>query len=267
MSLRDVDAMRFSRQLRLPEIGAAGHARLAATKALVVGCGGLGAPVIQYLAAAGVGHLTLVDDDTVDTSNLNRQVIHRERDVGRRKAERAAEWVKDLDARLETVALTDRVSPENARELVRRHDIVLDCADGMPIKYLLNDACVLESVALVHGAATGFSGTVLVVPAAGKPCVRCLFEEIPPPEWVESCQSAGVVGAVTGVVGSLMALEAIKVAAKAPITSAGTLLSLDLLSVSLASVPVVARAGCAACGSRPTVTARSEEDYLSTCKL
>ena len=170
-----IDVERHSRQLLLPEVGEAGQRALAGARALVVGCGGLGAPVVQYLAAAGVGHLSLYDDDVVERSNLNRQLLHREVDIGRWKAERASEWVQALDPALVVQAHVERVTTQSARTLVAAHDIVLDCTDGLPNKYLLNDACVREDTPLIHGAATAFDGQLLVVPGATGPCLRCLW--------------------------------------------------------------------------------------------
>lgn len=254
-------AERHGRQLLLPEVGAEGQARLARARVLVVGCGGLGAPVIQYLAAAGVGHLTLCDDDQVELSNLNRQVLHRAADVGRKKAERAAEWVRELDDALAVRPLYERVGVGNARELAHAHDVVVDCTDGLPGKFLLNDACVLEDVPLVHGAATAFSGQVLVVPGARGPCLRCLFEDVPPPGTVPTCQEAGVLGGTVALVGSLMALEVVKAIAKVGELPAGRFLSVDALDPSLRAMRFSRREDCAACGEDPEVDARTPADY------
>lgn len=254
-------AERHGRQLLLPELGADGQARLSRARALVVGCGGLGAPVIQYLAAAGVGHLTLCDDDQVELSNLNRQVLHRAADVGRAKVERAAEWVRALDDGLSVEALRERVGVANARELARAHDVVVDCTDGLPIKFLLNDACVMEDVPLVHGAATGFSGQVLVVPGASGPCLRCLFEDVPPPGTVPTCQEAGVLGGTVALVGSLMALEVVKRLAHIGEGEGGRFLTVDALEPSLRPLRFSRRDDCAACGDEPEVDARTPADY------
>lgn len=265
MALSDEDprarAERHGRQLLLRELGADGQARLEAGRVLVVGCGGLGAPVVQYLAAAGVGHLALCDDDDVELSNLNRQVLHRGADVGRKKAERAAEWVRELDPALEVTALVERLGVRNARELVRAHDVVVDCTDGLPGKFLLNDAAVLEDVCLVHGAATAFEGQVLVVPGAQGPCLRCLFEDVPPRGSVPSCQEAGVLGGTVALVGSLMALEVVKRLAGLGDDVAGRFLSVDALAPALRPLRFSQRADCVACGEQPEVDARTPADY------
>lgn len=252
---------RHQRQLILPELGSAGQDRLAAARVLVVGCGGLGSPVIQYLAAAGTGVLTLCDDDVVEDSNLNRQTLHRERDHGRPKAERAAEWVHELDPALSVRTLDERVSTHNARELAQEHDLVVDCTDGLPVKYLLNDACVRERVPLVHGAITAFAGQLMVVSAGGRPCLRCLFPEIPSPADVPTCQTAGVLGAAVGVVGSMMALEAIKLLATDAPTLAGRFCAWDGHAGSTRVLDVPPDAGCAACGEAPRVDARDPAAY------
>jgi adenylyltransferase/sulfurtransferase len=254
-------AARQSRQLILPDVGPEGQARLEAARVVVVGCGGLGAPVIQYLAAAGVGHMTLYDDDRVEASNLNRQVLHRSSDVGRPKAERAAEWVAELDPALSVEPRVQRLGVRDAREAARAHDLMVDCSDGLPVKYLLNDACVLEDRALVHGAATGLEGQVLFVPGAGGPCLRCLFEDIPPPGTVPSCQEAGVLGATTALVGSLMAMAALKHIVGFGEAGAGRFLSVDAGGLAVRPMRFGRREDCAACGGEPEVDARTPDDY------
>lgn len=257
-------AFRHHRQLILQPFGPDGQTRLKAARVLVVGCGGLGSPVIQYLAAAGVGELVLVDDDVVELSNLNRQVLHRNADIGRRKAERAAEWVRELDPSIHVSADTRRITLEVARDRVREHSLVIDCTDGLPGKYLLNDACVLEDVALIHGAATGLSGQVLVVQGKQGPCLRCLFEELPPADAVPTCQQAGVLGATTGLVGSLMALEAVKFLAM-PTLVTRAFVSIALDDVQVRKISLKRQPDCAACGDAPRVDARTAEDYLPRC--
>lgn len=254
-------ALRHSRQLVLPELGAAGQARLAAARVLVVGCGGLGAPVIQYLAAAGVGHLTLVDDDVVEPSNLNRQLLFGEADLGRRKAEQAAARVRALDSGLDVEARVERLSGAGVRRAVQGFDVVVDATDGMPTKFLLNDACVLEDRPLVHGAATGFSGQVLVVPGRRGPCLRCLFEEPPPRGSIPTCREAGVLGAVTGVIGSFMAAEAVKLLVGNPQTLVGRFLAVDVLTPGVRALRFERRASCAACGDQPSVDVTNASDY------
>lgn len=254
-------AIRHSRQLRIPELGPAGQERLAAAHVLVVGAGGLGSPVLQYLAAAGVGRLTVVDDDAVELSNLNRQTLHRAADVGRKKAERAAEFVAALDAGIVVEARVERLSVDNARDRVREADLCVDATDGLPTKYLLNDACVREGRPLVHGAVTAFAGQVLFVPPGGRPCLRCLFEEVPPPGTVPTCQTAGALGAACGVVGSLMAAEAVKALAGTGSLLAGRFLTVDVLAPRVREMRFAARADCPTCGEEWDIDARTREDY------
>ena len=258
---RAAPAERHARQIVLPQIGAAGQARLAEARVLVVGCGGLGAPVIHYLAAAGVSHLHLMDDDVVEPSNLNRQVLHREVDVGRRKVERALEVVRALDPSLAVTGEVARLTVDDARARVKQADVVVDCTDGMPTKFLLNDACVLEDRALVHGACTAFAGQVMVVPGRNGPCLRCLFPELPPQDAVPSCREAGILGAVCGVVGSMMAAEVVKHLVGAS-TLVGRYLAVDVLGPTVRAIDVPRDAACPACGEHPEVDAATREDYV-----
>jgi adenylyltransferase/sulfurtransferase len=252
---------RFDRQRRLPEVGAAGQARIESADVLVVGAGGLGAPIVQYLAAAGVGALTLVDDDVVEVSNLNRQVLFTPADLGERKAERAADWVRAFDPDVKVTALDERVSVHNARELCAGRTLVVDGTDAMPSKYLLNDACVREGVPLVHGAASAFAGQAMVVPAGGRPCLRCLFPRIPGPGVVPTCQTAGVLGAVVGVVGALMAQEALMHIAGVEGTLLARYAAYDAKAPALQVMPVPQNDECPACGGGASLDARRAEDY------
>jgi molybdopterin/thiamine biosynthesis adenylyltransferase len=258
---------RHHRQLILPEVGKKGQAALETARVLVVGCGGLGAPVIQYLAAAGVGRFTLCDDDFVEVSNLNRQVIHRARDVGRPKVERAREFILELDPELSVETVQARVTTENARALFASHALVLDCTDGFPSKYLLNDASVAEDRPLVHGAAVGMVGQVMLVRGRSGPCLRCMFPELPPPEASQSCQEAGVLGATCGVVGALMASEAVKFLVDPARRRGDAFHAVDVLELSVRSLNVKRDPSCPACGDKPSVNARRAEDYVASCSV
>lgn len=255
-------AERHSRQLRLPWLGASGQVRLAQAKVLVVGCGGLGTPVIEQLAAAGVGHLHLVDDDHVERSNLNRQLLHRNQDIGRPKVERAAEWVRQLDPALRVETEHLRLGPQNARERVQPFDLVMDCTDGLPSKFLLNDACVLENKVLVHGAASGLQGQVLWMPGAAGPCLRCLFPELPEEGSVPNCQTAGVLASTCAWVGSCMALEAIFYLAGQKRES-GRFLSVDAQLFSTRTLHITKRTDCEVCGQDPAIDGCTPEDYIA----
>lgn len=203
-------AARFARHLTLPGVGEVGQRRLAAARILVVGAGGLGAPAIQYLAAAGVGRLTVIDDDRVERSNLQRQVLHTEADVGRPKADSARAAVALRDADAEVVALVERLHPENALELLRDHDLVLDGSDNFATRYLVNDAAELTGTPVVWGSIHRFAGQVSVFWPGRGPMLRDLFPDIPDADSIESCATGGVFGVLCGTIGSAMATEAIK---------------------------------------------------------
>ena len=252
---------RHARQRVLPEVGDAGQAALAAARVLVVGCGGLGAPVIQQLAAAGVGHLTLADDDVVEISNLNRQTLFGVDDVGQRKAERAAARVRFLDPDIDVTALVERLALPRAHALVAQHDLVVDATDGLPSKYLLNDVAVAANVPLVHGAATAWAGQVLLVPGRAGPCLRCLFPEIPPRASVPTCRSAGILAPVTGVVGSLQAALALQwlLGIKG---GAGTFVAVDVKGLRTQNLTLSRDPTCPACGDHPTVASLRNDDYV-----
>ncbi|KAG8131721.1 hypothetical protein E2320_009628 [Naja naja] len=210
--LSRLDIQRYSRQLVLPELGVRGQLRLSSCGVLVVGCGGLGCPLAQYLAAAGVGRLGLVDHDVVELNNLHRQVLHRESRLGRSKAHSAAAALKELNSagRYEPYELA--LSPATALDLIRTYDIVADCSDNVPTRYLVNDACVLAGKPLVSASALRLEGQLVVYNFQGGPCYRCLFPKPPPPETVTNCADGGVLGVVPGILGSLQALEVLKIA-------------------------------------------------------
>ena len=209
MSLTDAQVERYSRQLILDGVGEAGQARLAAARGLVVGAGALGSPVVQYLAGAGVGHLTIIDGDAVELSNLSRQPLHREADLGASKAESAAAAAASLNSEIEIVAESRRLAPAEAAGVVGAFDVVCDATDDFAIKFALNDACVGAGVALVHAAILRYGGQVMTV-VPGGPCYRCLFGAAPDPEAVPTCAQAGILGPVAAVVGGLQATEALK---------------------------------------------------------
>ena len=258
---------RYARQLVLPELGPVGQERLRSARVLVVGCGGLGAPVIQQLAAAGVGGMTLVDDDVVEVSNLNRQTLFGEADVGDRKAVVAAGFVRRLDSDIDVQPLVERVTTARARRLVAAHDVTVDCSDGLPTKYLLNDAAVRERRPLIHGAATAWSGQVLVVRSPQGPCLRCLFPSLPPRGSLPTCRTAGILGAVTSVVGSFQAAEAVKVLVGDPRALSGRFLAIDVLEPSTRVMTFPRDPACPACGDLPICDAEHDADYdLPVCE-
>ena len=247
MSFSDDEVERYARHLVLREVGGPGQQRLKAARVLIVGAGGLGAPAALYLAAAGVGTLVLADADKVDVSNLQRQVIYTQDDVGRGKVEAAADRLTALNPHVHIERVPVHLEAANARALVRGCDLVLDGTDDFATRFTVNAACVAEHVTLVSGAIGRWTGQVGVFRRA--PCYRCLVPEIPPE--AETCSAVGVVGALAGVVGSMMALEAIKVltGAGAPLT--GRLLIYDGLSAETRTVKIGPDPECEVCGGRP----------------
>jgi len=203
---------RYDRNIRLAAVGEAGQRKLLASSALVVGAGGLGSAVIVYLAAAGVGRLRIVEADRLELSNLNRQVLHRAADLGRSKADSAAEAVRALNPGCRVELLAERLTAERARDVVRGADVVLDCTDNFPTRFVVADACWAERVPLVSAAVLRFEGQLAsVIPAEGSPCYRCLLPEPPPPEAAPGAAQVGILGAVAGTFGALQAVEAVKV--------------------------------------------------------
>ena len=260
---------RYSRQIVMQEIGAAGQQRLAEAAVLVIGAGGLGSPILLYLAGAGVGRLGFVDSDVVELSNLHRQVLHTTADVGRPKVASARDHLLSLNPDVVVDAHELHLDSTNALALIGGYDIVLDGSDNFPTRYLVNDACVMAGKPLVYGALSRFEGQVSVLAGTANPCYRCLFPTPPPPGAVPGCAEAGVLGALTGVVGSLMAAEALRLILEGfgDSTSglAGTLQLVDLHTPAFTSIAVTRDPDCPVCGTHPTITELS--DYRAFCGL
>lgn len=238
MSLSADEIERYARHIVLGPVGGPGQAKLKAARVLVVGAGGLGSPMLQYLAAAGVGELGVVDDDHVSLSNLQRQVIHGTPDVGRRKIDSAAEAIARLNPHVKVTGIPVRLTPENARSLVRDFDVVADGSDNFDTRYATSDACFLERKPLVTGAVGAFDASLTTLrpfetSAAGtpNPTYRCLFPEAPPAGMIPACSEAGVLGALTGVLGALMALETIRAVCGFGDPLVGRLLLIDAMSM------------------------------------
>jgi len=249
--LTDAQLERYARHVVLDEVGEAGQLRLLSSSVLVVGAGGLGSPLIQYLAAAGVGRIGIIDDDTVDISNLQRQTIHRLEDVGRPKAESAADFVRRLNPEIRTDIHATRLTDGNAA-LIADYDLVADGSDNFRTRYMLNDKCVQMKRTLVSAALLRFDGQLGVFkPHAGPdcPCYRCVFPEEPPPDLIPRCETAGILGAVAGIMGSLQATEVLKELLGLGDTLAGRLMLYDGLSSQIRIVKVKRRADCPACGA------------------
>jgi adenylyltransferase/sulfurtransferase len=251
VSLDAATLRRYSRQLLVPEIGVAGQERLMSSSALIVGAGGLGSGVLQTLAAAGVGRLTVVDPDVVDVTNLQRQTIFATSDIGASKAIAAARRLRDLNPHVDVRALETEFDERNGRELVAAHDVVVDCTDRFSARYLVNDACVLENRADVSASIFRFEGTLAVF-ANGGPCYRCLYPDVPG-EAAGGCAEAGVVGSIAAILGAWQANEAIKLLARAGTPLRGRLLSIDGATATTREFRFDRDPACAACGDAPSI--------------
>jgi molybdopterin/thiamine biosynthesis adenylyltransferase len=244
---------RYSRQIILKEIGAKGQKKLLNAKVLIIGAGGLGAPAALYLAAAGVGTIGIVDDDVVDLSNLQRQVIHTTPDVGKPKAESAKETMEAINPEIKVNAIRAFVDSKNILELIAPYDFIIDGTDNFAAKFLINDACVIAGKAFSHAGIIRFKGQLMTyVPGKG-PCYRCAFREPPPPGAVPTCREAGVIGAMGGIIGSLQGLEAVKFIAGAGDLLVGSLLTFDALKMEFRKVKLKARPDCQVCSDKPTI--------------
>lgn len=263
-ALSNEDIMRYSRQLLLPELGVQGQLKLSQTSVLIVGCGGLGCPVAQYLAAAGIGRLGLLDYDTVELSNLHRQVLHGEENQDQAKALSAANAVKRLNSTVQCVPYHLQLSSENALQLIQQYDIVADCSDNVPTRYLVNDACVLSGKPLVSASALRMEGQLTVYNYRGGPCYRCLYPVPPPPETVTNCSDGGVLGVVPGIMGCFQALEVLKIASGHGSSCGQQLVMFDAQDARFRSIKLRPKqAGCAVCGENPSVT--QLVDYEAFC--
>ena len=245
---------RYSRHLIIPEVGLAGQERLKAARVLLVGTGGLGSPLALYLAAAGVGTIGLVDDDVVDASNLQRQVIHGTSDLGRHKVESARAAIEDLNPNVRVVEHRTFLTSENALELVSQYDVVADGTDNFPTRYLVNDACVLTGTPNVYGSIFRFEGQLSVFWAGEGPCYRCMYPEPPPPGMVPNCAEGGVFGVMAGHIGTAQGIEVVKVITGIGRTMVGRLGIYDALEQDWSYVRVRRDPGCPVCGDAPTVT-------------
>jgi molybdopterin/thiamine biosynthesis adenylyltransferase/rhodanese-related sulfurtransferase len=244
---------RYSRHLLIPEVGASGQERLAASRVLCVGAGGLGSPVLQYLAAAGVGRIGIVDDDTVDESNLQRQTLYGSSDIGQRKAAVAARRVAELNPLVAVDPIPLRLDSANARDLVRLYDVIVDCTDLFQTRYLINDACALERKPDVYASIFRFDGQVSVFHRGLGPCYRCLFPQAPPEGSVPTCAEGGVLGVLAGIVGTLQANEALKLVLRIGEPLVGRLLLVDALGARMREVAVQRDPACALCGDAPSI--------------
>src|SRR5258705_8406501 len=251
--LAPAELLRYSRHLILPDVGVPGQEKLKAARVLLIGAGGLGSPAALYLAAAGVGTLGLVDFDVVDVTNLQRQLLHGSSDVGRTKLDSARDRIREVNPHVDVVTHDTRLTSANALEILQDYDIIVDGTDNFATRYLTNDACVLLGKPNVYGSVFRFEGQASVFSTTDGPCYRCLFPEPPPPGLVPSCAEGGVLGVLPGMIGTIQATEAIKLALGVGSSLAGRLLLVDALTMEFRTVTLRKDPACPACGTR-TIT-------------
>ncbi len=254
MELTEEQLQRYSRHIILPEVGGKGQKKISEAKVLIIGAGGLGCPVGYYLAAAGVGTLALVDNDNVELSNLQRQIAHSVKTLGVNKADSAKMTFEALNPDINVIPVKERLTNTNILDLMKGYDIVVDGTDNFPTRYLINDACVMLKKPLVSGAILRFEGQITTIIPGDGPCYRCLFESPPPPGLVPSCQEAGVLGVLPGVIGALQATEVLKLILGKGKPLKGELLIYDALGTNFRKVRVPKNPDCAICGANPTIT-------------
>jgi adenylyltransferase/sulfurtransferase len=264
VELNNDEIRRYSRHLILPEVGLAGQKKIKAASVLCIGAGGLGSPIAMYLAAAGIGKLGIVDFDTVDFSNLQRQILHTDADVGRPKTESARETLHGINPNVKVVLHNTRITSENALNLIRPYDIVVDGTDNFPTRYLTNDACVLLKKPNVYGSIFRFEGQASVfAPSLGGPCYRCLYPEPPPPGMVPSCAEGGVLGVLPGIIGCIQATEILKLAIGKGSSLVGRLLLFNALDMKFRELKLRRDPACPICGEHPTI--KKLIDYEQFC--
>ncbi len=263
LGLTKAEAERYSRQLVLPEIGQRGQQKLKNSSVMVIGAGGLGIPASVYLAAAGVGRIGVIDGDVVEKSNLHRQTIYSEDDVGEPKVVVARERLRQVNPFVAVIAHQVRLDSSNAMELMEGYDVVVDCTDNFPARYLINDACVLLRKPDVYASIFRFDGQVSVFDSLKGPCYRCLFPEPPPPDTVQDCSVAGVLGVLPGIMGSIQAAQTINLLIQHGDPLVGRLLLFNAADMSFNEVRVRKNAECPVCGPKPTITRLI--DYQEFC--
>ena len=264
-TLTDEEIARYGRQIIVPGVGGAGQERLKNGSVLVIGAGGLGSPSLLYLASAGVGRIGIVDADEVDVSNLQRQIAHATSDVGRNKAESAAQTIRAINPLIEVVTYPVRMDADNALELFADYDVILDGTDNFPTRYLINDAAIMLDKPLVSAAILRYSGQIIVVRPHETACYRCLFPVSPAAGMVPSCSQAGILGPVAGVMGSMQALEAIKLLLGSEDSIAGRFIAVDFLTLETQVMELHRDPKCAVCGDEPTITKLEQAE--ESCSL
>jgi len=263
MAMTDDQIKRYSRHILLPEVGGKGQKKIANAKVFIVGAGGLGSPAALYLAAAGVGTLGIIDGDTVDLSNLQRQVIHHTSDIARPKIESARDKIHALNPDVRVAAFHERLTAKNGLDLVKDFDILLDGTDNFPAKFLVNDIAVLAGKPLVHGGILRFTGQVMTIVPRQSACYRCLFKAPPAAGLIPSCQEAGVLGALAGIIGSVQATEVLKLILGAGTPLVDRLLTYDALTTRFRNITLRRNPSCPVCGDHPTITEPIEHEQES----
>ncbi len=265
MDFSEEQLKRYSRHIILPEVGGKGQKKISSAKVLIVGAGGLGCPVGYYLAAAGIGTIAMVDNDRVELSNLQRQIAHSVKTVDKYKADSAKQTFETLNPDVSVIPIKERLNSRNILEYFRDYDIIVDGTDNFPTRYLINDACVMLGKPLVSGAILRFEGQITTIIPHEGPCYRCLFEEPPPAGLVPSCQEAGVLGVLPGVIGALQATEVLKIILGKGKPLIGSLLIYDALGVNFRKVKIPKNDNCPMCGKDPKITELSDipEEYCS----
>jgi len=266
MSFTEDQITRYSRHILLPEVGGKGQKKLAQAKVFVVGAGGLGSPVALYLAAAGIGTIGLIDSDVVDMSNLQRQVLHYTPDVGRAKVLSAKEKIEALNPDVKVETYEDRFSTENALEFIKPYDIVIDGVDNFPAKFLINDACYFAEKPLIHGGILRFEGRVFSIIPHKSACYRCIFKQPPPAGLVPSCQEAGIIGVVAGIIGTIQATEAIKLILGIGQPLTDRILDFDAQNTRFREIKTKRNPKCILCGDNPEITKLFEHEQ-EACQL
>ena len=265
MALSNEEILRYSRHLIMPEVGMEGQEKLKAAKVICIGTGGLGAPLAMYLAAAGVGRMGLVDFDTVDVTNLQRQIIHGTSDIGRKKLDSAVDTLKEINPHIQLDRFEVALTSENALDILKDYDVVIDGTDNFPTRYLVNDACVLLGKVNVYGSIFRFEGQATVFGYPGGPCYRCLYPEPPPPGLVPSCAEGGVLGILPGIIGVIQATEAVKLIIGKGEPLVGRLMLYDALAMKFRELKLRRNPECPLCGDHPTI--HKLIDYQQFCGI
>jgi len=256
MSLTDEQLKRYSRHILLPEIGIAGQEKLLNSNILIIGTGGLGSPTAMYLTAAGIGHIGLVDSDCVELSNLQRQIVHLTKNIGKAKVLSAKETLNEMTPAADIITYNEMITANNITDIInnKNYDFIIDCTDNFPTKFLINDACVLLHKPFSHAGIRRFEGqSMTYVPGKG-PCYRCIFKNPPPPEVVPPARQTGVLGVMGGIMGNIQATEAIKYILGIGNLLTGSLLTYNALSMQFRKIKISANDDCAVCGTNPSIT-------------